>query len=226
MATEAITQFLMNHEMLIYLVVFSKRSFELSEKLMTNVRSFLDETYVEEKEKAEYSFTVRREFEAVQGLFERECLPCPMMSEPLDTEAGWQESRSVEPVSCSVEEISLADMLKDMDAGFTDTLLHYIDRTGKKDSDIYKKANIDRKHFSKIRNNPCYKPTKATALAFAVALELDLEQTKDFIGRAGYALSRSSKFDVIIEYFIIHGNYDIHEINMMLFEFDQSLLGA
>ena len=82
-----------------------------------------------------------------------------------------------------------------------------IDRTGKKDSEIYKKANIDRKLFSKIRNNPDYKPSKATAIAFAIALELDLEETKDFIGRAGFALSRSSKFDVIIEYFIKRKNY-------------------
>lgn len=128
--------------------------------------------------------------------------------------------------SAPEEDCSLADMLEDLELGFSDTLLNYIDRTGKKDSDIYKKANVDRKLFSKIRNNPHYKPSKATALAFAIALELDLDETKNFIGRAGYALSRSSKFDVIIEYFILRGVYDIHEINMTLFEFDQSLLGA
>ena len=112
------------------------------------------------------------------------------------------------------------------DAGFTETLLKLIDKTGKKDSEIYKKANLSKQHFSKIRNNPDYKPTKQTAIALALALELNLEQTKDLIGRAGYALSNSSKFDLIICYFIEQKNYNVVEINMALYEFDQSLLGA
>lgn len=121
---------------------------------------------------------------------------------------------------------SLDDMLDELDAGFSETLLKLIDRTGKKDSEIYKKANVDRKLFSKIRNNPNYKPSKATAIAFAIALELDLEETKDFIARAGFALSRSNKLDVIIEYFIKQKNYDVFAINEALFAFDQSLLGV
>ena len=95
-----------------------------------------------------------------------------------------------------------------------------------KDSEIYNRANISRQQFSKIRNNPAYKPSKATAVAFAIALELDLEQTRDLIGRAGYALTNSSKFDVIIMYFIRERNYNMFDINAALFEFDQSLLGA
>jgi hypothetical protein len=122
--------------------------------------------------------------------------------------------------------MSLEDMLKQEDAGFTETLLKLIDKTGKKDSEIYKKANISKQHFSKIRNNPHYKPTKPTAIALALALELDLPTTKDLIGRAGYALTNSSKFDLIIQYFIEQGNYNVIEINMALYEFDQSLLGV
>ena len=113
-----------------------------------------------------------------------------------------------------------------MDAGFTETLLKLIDKSGRKDSEVYKKANISKQHFSKIRNNPDYKPTKATAIALALALELDLEGTKDLIGRAGYALTNSSKFDLIIKYFIEQGNYNVVEINIALYEFDQALLGA
>ena len=130
------------------------------------------------------------------------------------------------PMTASVVGNSLNDMFDELDAGFSETLLKLIDRTGKKDSEIYKKANVDRKLFSKIRNNPGYKPSKPTALAFAIALELDLEEAKDFISRAGYALTHSSKFDIIIEYFIEHEIYDIFQINETLFAFDQSLLGA
>jgi len=143
----------------------------------------------------------------------------------VESGASVAEMQNTPPVAV-MKAATLEEMLQHTDAGFTETLLTMIDHTGKKDSEIYKKANISKQHFSKIRNNPNYRPTKATALAFAIALELDLDDTKDLIGRAGYALTNSSKFDLIIRYFIEHRNYNIIEINMALYEFDQSILGG
>ena len=145
-----------------------------------------------------------------------------LQSQPLSV----YEDAAPQYASASVASGNLDDLLAHLDAGFSETLLKLIDRSGKKDSEIYKKANVDRKLFSKIRNNPDYKPSKSTAIAFAIALELNLDETRDLIARAGYALSASSKFDVIIEYFIGREKYDIFEINEALFAFDQSLLGA
>ncbi len=137
------------------------------------------------------------------------------------------ESRAaVERYRCPQKALSLEDMLKQEDAGFSETLLRLIDRSGKKDAEVYKKANLSKQHFSKIRNNPNYKPTKPTAIALALALELSMEETKDLIGRAGYALTNSSKFDVIVRFFIESGNYNMMDINTALFEFDQTLLGS
>ena len=121
---------------------------------------------------------------------------------------------------------SLSDLLDEIDDTFSEALLRLIDAKGKTDPEVYKRANIDRKLFSKIRNNPQYQPSKSTALAFAVALELNLDETRDFIGRAGFAISHSNKLDIIVEYFIKRGEYDIFLINDTLFSFNQPLLGC
>lgn len=219
-AVREISTFLLENEMQIYLVVFGKEAFALSEKLFKSVSSYIDENYIRSKTADEYGVRageseVRRrrdwlrqnrrirEEMAIESYAEMPVCPAAPMAEK-----DWGQ------------------LMQHLDAGFSETLLHLIDRTGKKDSEIYKKANVDRKLFSKIRNNPDYKPSKATALAFAFALELDLEETKDFIGRAGFALSHSSKFDVIVEYFLVNRNYDVFELNEVLFAFDQPSIGA
>lgn len=228
-AIAAFSSFLMEHEMQIYLVVFSDDAFALSEKLFHSVASYIDENYILDKKLDEYGVADKRDVREAELMQIRRALE-RQRNLRYQQELLADEECVVQSVAMGVDEdasaYDLADLLDETDAGFSETLLLLIDRTGKKDSEIYKKANVDRKLFSKIRNNKNYKPSKSTALAFAIALELDLDETKDFIGRAGYALTHSSKFDIIVEYFIKKRNFNIHEINLALFEFDQSLLGA
>ncbi len=206
-AVDTISGFLMENDMTVYLVIFDRKAYQISGKLFADIAEYIDDHYVDahtdvRRERLRRMEPTAKPFSAARKASMPECMAAPMAAGGLD------------------------DLLAHLDAGFSETLLKLIDRSGKKDSEIYKKANVDRKLFSKIRNNPAYKPSKSTAIAFAIALELSLPETRDLIARAGYALSASSKFDVIIEYFIRQKKYDIFEINEALFAFDQSLLGA
>lgn len=219
-AIAAFSTFLLEHEMQIYLVVFDKTAYRLSEKLFQGVASYIDEHFVDDCEKATTEGNRRRIRNRRMIEQMKICESCA----ELDLE--FLSVGMAAPATAAPKALSLEDQLKDADAGFSETLLKLIDNTGKKDSEIYKKACISKQHFSKIRNNPHYQPTKPTAISFALALELDLEQTYDLIGRAGFTLSKSSKFDLIIRYFIEHQEYNVVAINVALYEFDQPLLGA
>ncbi|MDY4395577.1 MAG: O-acetyl-ADP-ribose deacetylase [Oscillospiraceae bacterium] len=200
-AVDTIGEFLLHNDMTVYIVIFSRTAYQISSKLFADIAEYVDDHYVDAHTDSQRE-RLRRMSVLESRTLSADAAAAPMAVGGLDS------------------------LLAHLDAGFSETLLKLIDRSGKKDSEIYKKANVDRKLFSKIRNNPDYKPSKATAIAFAIALELNLDETRDLIARAGYALSASSKFDVIIEYFIRQKKYDIFEINEALFAFDQSLLGA
>ena len=195
-AVDAISEFLAENDMTVYIVIFDRAAYATGNKLFADIAAYIDDHYVDAHTDS------RRERMRRIGVVESRALTAPMAVSGLD------------------------EALSHLDAGFSETLLKLIDRSGKKDAEVYRKANVDRRLFSKIRNNPDYKPSKPTAVAFAIALELSLPETRDLIARAGYALSPSSKFDVIIEYFITQRDYDIFKINEALFAFDQSLLGA
>ena len=200
-AVDTIGEFLLHNDMTVYIVIFSRTAYQISSKLFADIAEYVDDHYVDAHTDS------RRDRLRRMSVLEGRALSAGAAAAPMSAD-------------------NLDDLLAHLDAGFSETLLKLIDRSGKKDAEVYKKANVYRKLFSKIRNNPDYKPSKPTAVAFAIALELSLPETRDLIARAGYALSPSSKFDVIIEYFIMQRDYDIFKINEALFAFDQSLLGA
>lgn len=192
-ATSAIKDFLAEHDLYVYLVVYDHDAFYISDHLYGEVQSYLDEHLLEER-------------------YDRF-----LVGYVLESGAVQKETALSKP---------LAELVGNLDRPFGETLLSLIDAKGKTDVEVYKKANLDRRLFSKIRSIEGYMPSKRTALALAIALELSLEETNDLLARAGFTLSHSQKFDVIIEYFIIRGRYDIFEINEVLFSYDQPLLGA
>lgn len=217
-AVDVISGFLIEHDMLVYIVVFDKSAFQISEKLFTDIASYIDDKYVD----THFEFNRTRRCDSGEStlLGETQILSDEFFEECDTAQLAPQPSMTMPKMQ------SLDDVLGQIDESFSEMLLRKIDEKGMKDSECYKKANIDRKLFSKIRSDTHYKPSKATAIAFSIALELSLEETKDMLMKAGFALSHSNKFDIIIEYFITNENYNIFEINEALFAFDQSLLGV
>lgn len=201
-AIDVISDFLLDNEMKVYIVIFDKAAYKISEKLFSDIAQYIDDNYVDQHTD-----------------YRRESLRLNMPMQPI---------MAAEVCECKtlLAEDDLDTKIKQIDESFSQMLLRKIDEKGMSDAECYKKANIDRKLFSKIRSDVHYKPSKPTAIAFAISLELTLDETEDMLKKAGFALSHSNKFDIIIEYFISRGNYNIFEINEALFAFDQSLLGA
>ena len=199
-AIQVITEFLFDHEIMVYLCVFDRTSYEFSKKLFAEISEIIDDKYVEQQDE----ITSKRSM-----VFRSE------MVVEYDCSLGYENTKS------------LHDYIKAMDKSFANKLFDLIDKRGITDIECYKKANVDKKTFSKIKCNPeTYKPSKQTAVAFAIALKLNLDETQDLLASAGLTLSHSFTFDKIIRFFIEKGIYNVFEINEALFEFDQVLLGC
>lgn len=218
-ALAEIGKFLLTHEMDVILVVFDKRAFELSASLVGEIDQYIDEHGVGLLREAEYkgrnSRSLRRLEEARRSMAfaEPEAPAYPLMD-------------AAPMISGDVASKSLAQVLDDAGDTFQQRLFKLIDASGMDEVTVYKRANINRKVFSRIRCKPDYVPTKKTAVAFAIALKLDMPETTDLLSRAGLALSPSSKFDLIVSYFVTHGNYDMFAINSALFDYGQPTLGV
>lgn len=199
-AMGVIQEFLEDHDLEVYLVVFDKEAFTVSEELLGEVASYIDANYVGD----------------VEQRHRQRRLPDLEIKDVL----------AYQSVSEMIAAPPLEELVGNLDEPFAETLLRLIDAKGKDDVEVYKKANLDRRLFSKIRSNKSYMPSKRTVLALAIGLGLSLPETNDLLKRAGFALSRSQVSDVIVEYFIRHGKYNIFEVNEVLFSYDQPLLGG
>lgn len=206
-ARDTIRRFLADHDLNVFLVVYDRESFGVARALLGAVEAHIDERYVAGQGE-------RRRIED-----ERRRRYIPRARRPdVHTLAVYHLHQTIPK--------KLDDWIGKREETFSQALLRLIDERGLDDVEVYKRANVDRKLFSKIRTNRRYRPSKRTAVAFVLALELDLEEAADLLARAGYALSRSEKFDLIVEYFILNRHYDIFAINEVLFQYDQPQLGA
>lgn len=243
-AISVITEFLFEHEMMVYLCVYDRESYEFSKKLFNEINDYLEDGIVLD-EITEYSCAEEketREFKLFPSIVDDETETSSYFDAGSDCDkdgaVGERSFLGKSAPTTSSSDIrfsrrkndtseNLHDYMKEMDKPFAYKLFDLIDEKGMTDVECYKKANVDKKTFSKIKCNPDkYKPSKQTAVAFAIALGLDIEQTQDLLASAGMTLSNSYTFDKIIRFFILKGEYDIFEINEALFEFDQVLLGV
>lgn len=232
-AVSVISSFLLENDMTVYLVVFDEESFTLSGKLFDDIDAYIDKKYVEETSIKE-RFMTRLTSAVSRGRFDSE-IEYDLFEDAYEDacEEAYEEAELDKlPVfaapaigGANFAKKSLEDIMAQVEEDFRERLFRLIDERGLTDAQVYKKANLDRKLFSKIRCKENYQPKKNTAIALALALELNLDETRDLLSRAGYALSPGNKFDIIIEYFIENKIYDIQTINYVLFDYELPCLG-
>lgn len=227
-ATAEIQRFLFENEMSVMLVVFDRKAFELSGKVFSDVQSFVDENYVKRSYHREYRGRHGKnddlDLEEYELQYRELALEEDYAEEAVLLEAAMPEPSSV--FSDGIENMSLDEVIGNPGDSFQERLFKLIDRSGMDDVSMYKKANITKKVFSDIRSKKSYKPSKKTAVALIIALELPMDEAQDLLARAGFAFSPSSRFDLIVGYFISHGIYDIYTINEVLFANKQECLGT
>ena len=210
-AVDTITQYVMDHDLTVYLVLYDRHSLAVSRKLFTSVEEYIDDHYVAQNDESYEFDRWRRESAERRRRLEEEAAP---MLEAAAPPAAPMAARSLE------------HLMNNLGESFTTRLLRLIDERGLKDSTVYKQSNISRQHFSKIQCNRDYNPKKKTVLAFAVGLHLSEDETIDLLKSAGYAFSDGSKRDWIVRYCLEHKIYNINQVNTLLFEYDQEQLGA
>jgi O-acetyl-ADP-ribose deacetylase len=195
-AMSILQKFVLNHDMQIYLVVYDFTSYYMSLKLAVMVKNYIEDRFGQPE------------------------------NERLRTRRYQNEVVVLNHDMQSRQALRLDDMIRQTHETFSQRLFRYIDERQLTDSEVYRNANIDRRLFSKIRSNHLYQPSKPTVIALAISLKLNLDETKDLLQSAGYALSNAQKFDVIIEFFITKRKYDIYEINQTLFAYELPCLGS
>ena len=212
-AVDTITQYVMEHDLTVYLVLYDRHSLAVSRKLFASVEEYIDDHYVAQNDES-YEFDRRRRESSERRRRLEEDTALPMMGAVPASFAAPMVARSLE------------NLMDNLGESFTTRLLRLIDERGLKDSTVYKQSNISRQHFSKIQCNRDYNPKKKTVLAFAVGLHLSEDETIDLLKSAGYAFSDGSKRDWIVRYCLEHKIYNINQVNTLLFEYDQEQLGA
>ena len=231
-AVSEISGFLFSNEMTVYLVVYNREVFEVSGKAFSDIKSYIEEKDVikpsPQRIREERMREYRSMYDEARSVPREDNLMSSVSVFPSAKAAGRGKppARRKEAEPAELMSGSIDDAIKSKEETFQQYLFRIIDRKGLSDPDVYKKANIDRKHFSKIRSNPDYNPKKKTVLALAIALELNLDETRDLLLKAGMALTKSSVFDIIMEYCIENKIRDIYEINCILFKYGQPTLGA
>ena len=221
-AADTITQYVMEHDLTVYLVLYDRHSLAVSRKLFTSVEEYIDDHYVAQNDESYGSGRRRREYVERwedAALTDREYPAQEECASPVFATVLRQQSA---PMAAR----SLEHLMDNLGESFTTRLLRLIDERGLKDSTVYKQSNISRQHFSKIQCNRDYNPKKKTVLAFAVGLHLSEDETIDLLKSAGYAFSDGSKRDWIVRYCLEQKIYNINQVNTLLFEYDQEQLGA